>query len=86
MNFAFNAYSASQYSLLQNVATVCTKSSLFLCTCTGPCFAAYATNASVSVFACSKSDCDSAFSSAFKPERFVHSRLADCICNIKDKT
>ena len=37
-------------------------------------------------FACSKSDCDSAFSSAFKPERFVHSRLADCICNIKDKT
>lgn len=47
MNFAFNAYSASQYSLLQNVATVCTKSSL-LCTCTGPCFAAYATNVSVS--------------------------------------
>lgn len=59
---------------------------LFCATCTGPCFCGLCNKCVCFDFACSKSDCDSAFSSAFKPERFVCSRLADCICNIKDKT
>lgn len=85
MNFCFQClFRLAVFSFVE--CCHCMHKSSLLCTCTDPCFCGLCNKCVCFGFACSKSDCDSAFSSAFKPERFVHSRLADCICNIKDKT
>ena len=84
--FAFNAYSASQYSLFAECCHCMHKIFSFVHLYRSLLFAAYATNVSVSASLVVSQIVILLFSSAFKPERFVHSRLADCICNIKDKT